>query len=110
MGTDPNCSAAEQRTPPALRHPTGALEDSFYLATGRQLWDASLIRARTLFVRSERDFWSRPEDAALLAEHLVDAPEVRCVTLEDATHFAHLDRPERGRARLLDEVVAFLKR
>lgn len=32
------------RTPPSFRAPSGAMEDSFYLAIGRQLWDASLIR------------------------------------------------------------------
>ncbi|HYI16705.1 MAG TPA: hypothetical protein VEX37_15005, partial [Thermomicrobiales bacterium] len=89
-------------------HPTGALEDSFYLATGRQLWDASFIRAHTLVIRSERDFWSRPEDVEQLAEHLIDAASLRTVTIPDATHFAHLDRADRGRDILLNEVFAFL--
>jgi pimeloyl-ACP methyl ester carboxylesterase len=105
LAADPE---SEARNPPALRYPTGALEDSFYLACGRQLWDASLIRARALVIRSERDFWSRPEDVELLTRHLVDAPLTRTVTLEGATHFAHLDRPGRGRRRFIDELVAFL--
>ena len=92
----------------ALKHPTGALEDSFYLAIGRQLWDASFIRARTLVIRSERDFWSRAADAVLLADHLVDAASVEAVTIPGATHFVHLDRPERGRQEFVDAVVAFL--
>jgi pimeloyl-ACP methyl ester carboxylesterase len=29
-------------------------------------------------------------------------------TLEDATHFVHLDRPERGRAQLFRSVFALL--
>jgi pimeloyl-ACP methyl ester carboxylesterase len=91
-----------------FRAPSGALEDSFYLATGRQLWDASLIRAHTLVVRSERDFWSRPEDVVMLTRHLVHAPSVRAMTIPEATHFVHLDRPERGRAIFLNEVLAFL--
>ncbi|MFF5986623.1 hypothetical protein [Prauserella flavalba] len=57
------------------------MEDSFYLAAGRQLWDASLVTARTLILRSEYDFWSRPGDAELLAEHLVRARSVRSVEL-----------------------------
>jgi pimeloyl-ACP methyl ester carboxylesterase len=93
----------------SLTHPAGALEDSFYLATGRQLWDASFIRAHTLVIRSERDFWSRPEDVERLAEHLIDAASVRTVTLSDATHFVHLDRPARGRSRFLEEVCSFLR-
>jgi pimeloyl-ACP methyl ester carboxylesterase len=98
-----------EKTPPAFRAPTGALEDSFYLATGRQLWDASLVRAATLIVGSERDFWSRPEDREMLRAHLVHAPSVRVVVLPGATHFAHLDRPERGRDLFLRAVLGFLE-
>ena len=86
----------------------GAMEDRFYLATGRQLWDASLIQAATLILRSERDFWSRPEDPQQLAAQLVHAPEVRVVVIPEATHHVHLDRPERGRTRFLDEALSFL--
>jgi pimeloyl-ACP methyl ester carboxylesterase len=106
LASDPTSGT---RTPPSFRAPTGALEDSFYLATGRQLWDASYLRARTLVLRSERDFWSRPEDPPRLAVHAVHAPVVRQVTLPSATHFVHLDRPERGLDRFLREVLAFLR-
>ncbi len=105
LASDPT---SETRTPPSFRAPSGAMEDSFYLALGRQLWDASLIRVPTLILRSERDFWSRPQDVELLAEHLVHAPRVRKMTLPDATHYVHLDRPERGRSAFLKEVVSFL--
>jgi pimeloyl-ACP methyl ester carboxylesterase len=60
-------------------------------------------------IRSDRDFWSRPEDVDLLVQHAVHAREVRAVTLENATHFVHLDRPERGRDRFLSEVLGFLE-
>lgn len=99
---------APSRTPPSFRAPTGALEDSFYLASGRQLWDASLIEAPMLILRSERDFWSRPQDVDLLREHATAAPEVRSAVLQRATHYVHLDRPEAGRSRFLEEVRAFL--
>jgi pimeloyl-ACP methyl ester carboxylesterase len=33
---------------------------------------------------------------------------VKVVTLSGATHFAHLDRPERGRQTLVDALEAFL--
>jgi pimeloyl-ACP methyl ester carboxylesterase len=96
------------RTPPSFRSPCGALEDSFYLATGHQLWDATRITAPTLVVASERDFWSRPEDRRLLGEHLVHAARVKVVVIPGATHFVFLDRPEHGRTQLLSEIVVFL--
>ena len=104
MASDPT---SNERSPASFRAPAGAMEDSFYLATGRQLWDASLIRCPVLAIRSGRDFWSRPEDIVVLSRHLVHAP-ARTITIPDATHFVHLDRPERGRARLLEEVLDFL--
>ncbi|RKH44934.1 alpha/beta fold hydrolase [Corallococcus llansteffanensis] len=104
LASDP---LAATRTPAAMRAPSGALEDSFYLATGRQLWDAASITARVLILRAESDFWSRPEDVTRLQEHLVHAASVKAVVLPQATHFVHLDRPERGRRVLLDEVTRF---
>lgn len=98
------------RTPASFRAPSGAMEDSYYLASGRRLWDASFIRAATLIIRSGADFWSRPEDAAVLRARLVNAARVRAVTIANATHFVHLDRPERGRTQFIDEVVRFLSK
>jgi pimeloyl-ACP methyl ester carboxylesterase len=105
LSSDPT---SEDRDPPSFRAPTGALEDSFYQAAGRQIWDASLIESHVLVIRSENDFWSRPEDRDLLREHLTRARTVRIVDLPGATHFVHLDRPERGRSRFLEELLAFL--
>jgi pimeloyl-ACP methyl ester carboxylesterase len=96
------------RTPPSFRAPTGALEDSFYLASGRHLWDASLITAAALVLRSELDFWSRPEDAQLLEAHLVHASSVRSEVLSRSTHYVHLDRPEAGRDSFLRALLSFL--
>jgi pimeloyl-ACP methyl ester carboxylesterase len=97
------------RTPPSFRAPTGALEDSFYLASGRQLWDASLITAAALIIRSEHDFWSRPEDAELMRSHLVHARAAHTAVIPNATHYVHLDRREAGRAPFLEEVLTFLR-
>lgn len=105
LASDPTSNT---RTPPSFRSPCGALEDSFYLATGRQLWDASLIKAPTLVLASERDFWSRTEDREMLQKHLVHAARVKIVLLKGATHFVHLDRAERGRTELLEVVTEFL--
>jgi pimeloyl-ACP methyl ester carboxylesterase len=97
-----------QPAPPAFRNPTGPLVDAFYLAQGRQFYDAGLIRARTLVLRGEDDFWSRPEDAELLGRHLTRAAEARVRTLPGASHYLHLERPGFGRDRLLAEVRDFL--
>ncbi len=100
--------ASGTREPPAFRAPSGAMEDSFTLATGGRLWDASLVLAPTLVLASERDFWSRPEDRRKLAAELVHSPRVEVVVIPGATHHVHLDRAERGRAKLLEAVLAFL--
>jgi pimeloyl-ACP methyl ester carboxylesterase len=107
VASDPTSA---ERSPPSLRAPSGAMEDSFYLASGRQLWDAASITARVLILRSGNDFWSRPEDLTALQRHLVNAAEVRPVTIPNATHYVHLDRAERGRGQFLAEVTGFLAR
>jgi pimeloyl-ACP methyl ester carboxylesterase len=101
-------STSGERTPPSFRAPSGALEDSFYQAIGRRLWDASLVRARALVLRSGLDFWSREADQRALERELVHAREVRSITIPDATHYVFLDRPEHGRTRLMREVLDFL--
>jgi len=107
LASDP---AATTNEPPAFRAPSGAMEDSYYLATGRQLWDAASITAHVLVVRGEFDFWSRPADVEHLESQLVRAGSVRTLTLANATHFLHLDRSERGRDALIEEVVALLRK
>jgi pimeloyl-ACP methyl ester carboxylesterase len=105
LASDPE---ADAHKPPCFRSPNGALEDSFYLANGRQLWDASFVYVPTLVLASERDFWSRPADRDKLKEDLVHAL-VKVVVIPNATHFVHLDRPEHGRQLLLQEVVGFIR-
>ncbi|WP_221093701.1 alpha/beta fold hydrolase [Rhizobium bangladeshense] len=84
------------------------MADSFELASGRKLWDAGSITAHVLVIRSENDFWSRPEDVTTLVQDLRRAASVRTVTIPEATHYVHLDRPERGRSRLIAEVTRTL--
>lgn len=107
LASDPT---AFDRNPPSFRAPSGALADSFLVATGAALWDARLIEADVLIIRSENDFWSRPEDAALLRKHLSgrEAGRVEVVQIAQATHFVHLDRAARGRSTFLDAVTGFL--
>ncbi len=105
LASDPETN---QHTPPCFRSPNGALEDSFYLATGRQLWDASFISVPTLVLASERDFWSRPADREKLKEALSHSP-ASVVVIPNATHFVHLDRDEHGRKRWIEEIVGFVR-
>ncbi|KWV58384.1 alpha/beta hydrolase [Bradyrhizobium macuxiense] len=105
LDSDP---ASGTQKPPAFRAPLGAIEDSFYQASGRRLFDASSITANALVIRGELDFWSRPEDAEAFAHDAVRARALRVVTLPGATHFVHLDRPQHGREQLLREIVGFL--
>jgi len=105
LASDP---ASDRRDSPAFRAPAGATEDSFLQANGRRLFDAGSITAPVLLVRSEHDFWSRPEDMSAFAHDATRSDGVRSLTLPGATHYVHLDRPERGRDALIAEIVAFL--
>ncbi|TCU23788.1 alpha-beta hydrolase superfamily lysophospholipase [Rhizobium azibense] len=97
------------RNPPSFRAPSGAIADSFELASGHKLWDAGPITAHVLVIRSGNDFWSRPEDVTSLAQDLRQAASVRTVTIPEATHYVHLDRPDRGRSSFLSEVIRTLE-
>ncbi|HZJ54681.1 MAG TPA: alpha/beta fold hydrolase [Myxococcaceae bacterium] len=101
LASDPDSG---RTTPPSLRTPLGALEDSFAQASGRRLYDAGSITAAVVLVRGSADFWSRPEDVQAFAHDAVRARSVRIVEIPDATHFLHLERAEAGRARLLEVV------
>lgn len=97
---------SQHRTPPAFRAPTGAMADSFELATGRKQWSAAAFTTvPVLVIRSERDFWSRQEDADAIMK---DAPLAELLVIPDATHFVHLDRENAGRKLFLQGVVRFL--
>ncbi|MGH2534168.1 MAG: alpha/beta fold hydrolase [Thermomicrobiales bacterium] len=105
LASDPT---SQTRNPPSMRVPTGFQRESYELTRGRKEWDAADIRAATLIVRGERDFWSRPVDITALEQDLVNAQRVRSVTIPDGTHYLFNDRHERGRSQLLHEVIAFL--
>ena len=105
LASDPESAKSD---PPAFRAPMGAIEDSFNQASGRRLYDTASITGRVLIVRSERDFWSRPEDVQAFAHDATRAASLKIVTLPEATHFVHLDRPQRGRDQLLREISAFI--
>ena len=103
MATDPSSNT---RNPPSLRAPNGVLEDSFYQATGRPLWNASNIYVPTLVIAGASDTWSFPEDREGLMRDLVHAPAKRSVLIPDATHFVLF---EKNRFQFFEEVLKFLK-
>jgi pimeloyl-ACP methyl ester carboxylesterase len=107
LASDPTSAS---RNPPSFRAPSGAIADSFELAAGRKLWDASAVTAHVLIIRSANDFWSRPADVTTLQQDLRQASSVRAVSIPEATHHVHLDRAERGRDLFLGEVTRFLGR
>jgi pimeloyl-ACP methyl ester carboxylesterase len=103
MATDPTSNT---RNPPSLRAPNGVLEDSFYQATGRPLWNASNIYVPTLVIAGQYDTWSYPEDREGLMRDLVHAPVKKNVLIPDATHFVLF---EKQRDVFFDEISKFLK-
>ena len=102
LATDPTSSS---RTPPSLRAPNGVLEDSFYQATGRRLWNAASISVPTLVIAGEDDTWSFRHDRDGLMRDLVNAPEKKHVTLPHATHFVLF---EKQRFKFFEEIDGFL--
>lgn len=103
LATDPTSNS---RTPASLRAPNGVLEDSFYQATGRPLWNAANIYAPTLVIGGNFDTWSYPEDRAGLMRDLVHAPVKRNVLITDATHFVLF---EKKRFEFFEQVLKFLQ-
>src|SRR5215813_2336342 len=91
--------------PASLRAPNGVLEDSFYQATGRPLWNAANIYAPTLVIGGNFDTWSYPEDRQGLMRDLVHAPVKKNVLITDATHFVLF---EKKRFEFFDQVLTFL--
>src|SRR6266851_3308477 len=82
------------------------LEDSFYQATGRRMWNAANITVPTLVIAGEDDTWSFPQDREGLLRDLTNAPGKKHVTLPRATHFVLF---EKQRFRFFEEIASFLK-
>jgi pimeloyl-ACP methyl ester carboxylesterase len=103
LATDPTSNS---RAPASLRAPNGVLEDSFYQATGRPLWNAANIYAPTLVIAGNYDTWSYPEDREGLMRDLVHASAKRSAIISDATHFVLF---EKKRFDFFEEILKFLK-
>jgi len=103
LATDPT---SDSRTPPSLRAPNGVLEDSFYQATGRPLWNAANIYAPTLVIGGNYDTWSFQEDREGLMRNLIHAASKKNVLIPDATHFVLF---EKKRFEFFNAVLKFLQ-
>lgn len=90
-----------------LEVPGGYRAESFYTAQGKGMWHAKDISVPVLAIRGAYDTWSRPEDLKALDEKLVNAPWKKFVTLPGGTHLVFLDRPEKGRTQLINEILTF---
>ena len=99
-------SFGEDKT--TMKVPGGYREESFYMSNGRKYWDASSITCPTLILRTDLDFWSRPQDLVAIEKDLKSTERKRIKTIK-GTHYVFLDRDERGRKELIDEMVHFLK-
>jgi pimeloyl-ACP methyl ester carboxylesterase len=99
---------ANTRKPPSIRIPAGVFKEHLEMSQGKKFWDAGEILVPTLYVRGTRDLWSRPEDLQALNTELVRAPRKQVVVIHEATYYLHLDRPEKGRAPFVSEVLVFL--
>jgi pimeloyl-ACP methyl ester carboxylesterase len=103
MASDPTSAT---RNPPSLRAPNGVLEDPFYQAMGRPLWNAANIQVPTLVIAGEYDTWSFPADREGLMRDLVHAPVKKSVLIRNATHFVLFEKP---RFQFFEEIAKFLK-
>ncbi|HET9623781.1 MAG TPA: alpha/beta hydrolase [Kofleriaceae bacterium] len=103
LATDPTSGT---RNPPSLRAPNGVLEDSFYQATGRPLYNASSIYVPTLLIAGQYDTWSFAADREGLMRDLVNAPVKKSVVIPDATHFVLF---EKHRFELFTAIDGFLR-
>lgn len=89
-----------------MRVPGGYREESFYMSLGKKYWDGKDIRVPALIMRTELDFWSRPGDLTAIEKDLINSPKVKVMTIP-GTHYVFLDRPERGRDRMIEEITDF---
>ena len=91
-----------------MKVPGGYREESFYMSLGKQYWSARQITTPTLVIRTELDFWSRPEDIKAINDDLPSTARKRVITLP-GTHYVFLDKPERGRKQLVEAIVNFIE-
>ncbi len=93
------------RTPPAVKTPSGAIQDIFDAWAGALPYDPGRIRAPVAILRGEWDSYCTDEDARWLYNALKASPVRRDVKIGRATHLMHL---EESRYALYREAECFL--
>lgn len=88
--------------------PGGYREESFYMSLGKKYWTAKEIYVPSLIIRTELDFWSRPEDLKAFGEDLPSTIKRRMIQIP-GTHYVFLDKMEKGKGQLINEIVEFVK-
>jgi alpha-beta hydrolase superfamily lysophospholipase len=104
VAADPTHS---QRVPPSARVPLAYWHEHVRMSNGEKLWDARRIKVSTLLVRGALDFWSRPLDIETMQTEFMNAKELQTLILPQGTHFLFLDKPERGKAQMLEAMQIF---
>jgi pimeloyl-ACP methyl ester carboxylesterase len=100
---------ARDRDPPTYRSPNGMLEDLYRMGcSGEKLVNANQIYCKVMIVKPEFDTLCRMTDMEVFMKDLVHAEEVVLWAEKNTTHYVLLDRPERGRDRLLSGIDNFL--
>jgi pimeloyl-ACP methyl ester carboxylesterase len=99
LDSDP---ASRDRSPPAVKTPSGAFQDIFDAWAGHFPYDPSLIQAPTGIIRGAWDGMCADADASWLLNAI---PNARDVKLPRGTHLMHL---EENRYVLYRETEAFL--
>ncbi len=99
---------AAERDPATFRHPSGPIADTLKAVNDAPLYDAGMIRANVLILRSEKDFWSRPADVETMARDLSKAGDVTLRRLPGASHYVHLE-PGEGRDEFFKIVTDYLE-
>lgn len=100
---------AKDRNPPTYRSPNGMLEDLYRMGcNAEKLFHASQIYSKVMIVSPEYDNLSTPKDMELLVKDLTHAEDVVLWNDKNTTQYVILDRPERGRNKLLADMDKFL--
>jgi pimeloyl-ACP methyl ester carboxylesterase len=103
LDVDPH---SRDRSPPAVKTPSGAFQDIFDAWAGKLAYDPGRIRAPVAIIRGEWDSMCTDADANWLFRALRSAPLRRDVKISRATHLMHL---EASRYALYRETEAFLR-
>jgi pimeloyl-ACP methyl ester carboxylesterase len=96
---------SETRNPPAVKIPTGPLQDIQSAWAGDFAFDLGAIVSPVAIIRGQWDTWSNDDDARWLLDALKRSPVKRQVTVSRGTHLLHL---EESRYALYREAQTFL--